>query len=197
MHVIIWPICRRPVFAVPFGERIRRAGGSVACAPLPVEARRTSVAAGVASRTSAVPVLGVTWSYPSRWRMPWMVSSIISSMVLWPAASACWAATHGQSTMSPSTPSITVPPSPGAVRPWEAHDVGGAFEVHPTHVQLGDGIRVHEHDGQVGLCADPHLVHDPYAEVGKDFAVDLPGGFVRHFNAHSCVSLFLRRMFAG
>ena len=34
-------------------------------------------------------------------------------MVLCPAASACCAATHGQITISPSTPSITVRPSPG------------------------------------------------------------------------------------
>lgn len=42
-----------------------------------------------------------------------MVSNSISCMVLCPAAAACWAATHGQMTMSPSTPSITVLPSPG------------------------------------------------------------------------------------
>ena len=33
------------------------------------------------------------------------------------------------------------------------------------------------------------MTHTPRSE--KDFAVDLPGGFVRHFNAHLCVFLVL------
>ena len=114
-----------------------------------------------------------------------MVSNSISCMVLCPAAAACWAATHGQMTMSPSTPSITVFAVAGAqLVHREAHHVGRAFEVHPTHVQLGDGIRVHEHDGQVGLGAHAHLVEYPNTQIGEDLGVDDPLGFIGDVNAH-------------
>ena len=83
-----------------------------------------------------------------------MVSSSSSSSVACPASAACRAATCGQSTMSPSRPSVgLLAVAAGAqLVHREAHDVGGPGQVHPLDVQLLHGRLVHELEAQVGAA---------------------------------------------
>ena len=115
-----------------------------------------------------------------------MVSNSISCMVLCPAAAACWAATHGQMTMSPSTPSITVLPSPG-----RSSSIGKLItSVGPSRFiqrmcssAMGSGY--HEHDGQVGLGAHAQPGRVPeYPKSEKSLGSMTHWAFIGDVNAH-------------
>src|SRR5690606_14123951 len=63
--------------------------GGHACSPRPRVARKVSSSCRCSSNIS-FSSSGSAWSYPSRWRIPWVVSSSISSTGACPAETA-WA----------------------------------------------------------------------------------------------------------